>query len=161
MLVMIVSLPLLFFFKVLSRVLHYISVLKKIAYFGWCPTVTISYDLEIKYRKHITLGKNIKIGPGSTLGAFAQITIGDDVTISKQVLIETAGLDHHNPAIRKHIGKPIIIGDNAWIGAGSIILSGITIGKGVVVAAGSVVVHDLPAYTVCAGVPAKVVKELR
>jgi len=54
----------------------------------------------------------------------------------------------------------IIIQDDAWIGAGAIILPNVTIGKGAVVGAGAVVTKDVPPYTVVAGVPAKEIKKL-
>jgi chloramphenicol O-acetyltransferase type B len=53
-----------------------------------------------------------------------------------------------------------VIQDDAWIGAGSIILPGVTIGEGAVVAAGSVVTKDVPSYTVVAGVPARPIKRI-
>jgi acetyltransferase-like isoleucine patch superfamily enzyme len=55
---------------------------------------------------------------------------------------------------------PTIIGRNAWVGVNVTILPGVTIGEGAIVAAGSVVTHDIPAWTLAAGVPAKIKKEL-
>jgi len=52
----------------------------------------------------------------------------------------------------------IVVGDDVWIGHGAIILSGVTLGRGSVVAAGSIVVSDIPSYSICAGVPARVVR---
>ena len=52
----------------------------------------------------------------------------------------------------------VIIGDDVWIGAGSIILAGVSIGRGAVIAAGSVVNHDVPEYAIAGGVPAKLIK---
>ena len=53
---------------------------------------------------------------------------------------------------------PIVINDDVWIGAGSIILAGVTIGKGAIIAAGAVVNKDVPEYSIVGGVPAKVLK---
>lgn len=55
--------------------------------------------------------------------------------------------------------KPISIGDHVWIGLNATILKGVTIGEGSVIAAGSVVVKDVPAHTLVGGIPAKVLKE--
>jgi len=63
------------------------------------------------------------------------------------------------PAVRReHEGAPIVIEDSAWIGAGAIILAGVTIGRNAVVGAGSVVTKDVPAGAVVAGNPARVIK---
>ena len=87
------------------------------------------YSVEIKYPEKILIGDNTKIGPKSTLGAYASITIGSNVVVSKSVLIETAGLNFKDQEIPyKHKGNAIIIEDNVWIGANSIILGGVTIG---------------------------------
>ena len=56
--------------------------------------------------------------------------------------------------------KPVLIGENAWLGANSTILPGVTVGRNAVVAAGAVVTKDVPANTVVAGVPAKIIKEI-
>jgi len=57
------------------------------------------------------------------------------------------------------IPKPVLIKQNAWIGAGATILPGVTIGENAIVAAGAVVSRDVPAKTIVAGIPAKVIKE--
>jgi acetyltransferase-like isoleucine patch superfamily enzyme len=70
-------------------------------------------------------------------------------------------LDHPSPASeRPHVAKAIVVNDGAWIGAGAIILSGVTIGENSVVGAGSVVTKDVPPQTVVAGNPARVVKQI-
>lgn len=56
------------------------------------------------------------------------------------------------------VSKPVVIGDDVWIGARSIILKGVHIGKGAVIAAGAVVTKDVPEYAIVGGVPAKVIK---
>ena len=55
---------------------------------------------------------------------------------------------------------PVVIGNNVWIGNNACILSGVTIGDGAVIGANSVVTHDVPAYSVAAGIPAKIIKQL-
>ncbi len=62
---------------------------------------------------------------------------------------------------QQKVTKPVIIGDDVWIGARVIILPGVTIGSRVVVGAGSVVTKDLPSNTVCAGIPCRVIKQCR
>ena len=64
--------------------------------------------------------------------------------------------------ITKHVGNadnPIIIESNCWIGYGVIILAGVTIGNGSIVGAGAVVTKNIPPFSICAGVPARVIKK--
>lgn len=88
------------------------------------------------------------------------ITIEDDVLIGPKVSLIT---ESHplNPEIRKALlVKPVVIKRNAWIGAGAIILSGVTVGENAVVAAGAMVNKDVPANTVVAGLPAKIIRTI-
>lgn len=94
-----------------------------------------------------------------------RICIGDDVVISHNVTIEDFDghqLYHVNEEGNKQpveISQPIIIGNHVWIGAKATILKGVTIGDGAVVAAGSIVTKDVPPHVLCAGNPAKVIRE--
>lgn len=85
------------------------------------------------------------------------ISIGKNTRISRNVQIWDD--DHHNIVGKVQKKNEIIIGDNVWIGAGSIILKGVHIGEGSMIAAGAVVTRDVPAHCVVGGVPAKVIKE--
>ena len=80
------------------------------------------------------------------------ITIEDHVTLSFRVSIAAHG--HHNKVAAVRIRK------NAWIGTGAIILQGVEVGEGSIVAAGAVVNKDVPPHTLVGGVPAKLIKEL-
>jgi len=90
------------------------------------------------------------------------ITIGRHCLIGPNVMFETTGhsLVHDPNEGRDRYTRPITVEDEVWIGAGAIILSGVTIGRGAVVAAGSVVTKDVPPKTLVAGVPAKVTKKI-
>jgi maltose O-acetyltransferase len=116
------------------------------------------WNAELKYPENIILGHRVVIGINAVIGAKSTVTLGDDVRISRDVMIETAGLDFINyPPPYKHYSNPIEIQDGAWIGARAIILGGVTIGKGAIIAAGSVVTRDIPDGAVVAGSPAKAV----
>lgn len=106
------------------------------------------------------IGKNVFINHDCSFLDIGGITIEDEVLIGPKVSIITE--DHPlNPAERKALTvKPVVIKRNAWIGAGAIILSGITVGENAVVAAGAVVNKDVSANTVVAGVPAKVIRTI-
>lgn len=115
-----------------------------------------AWDAELKYPENLRLGDRVVIGSNVSLGAHSLITLGDDVRISRDVIIETAGLDFSTgqPPYR-HVSKPIKIEKGVWIGARAIILGGVTLGENVVVAAGSVVSRSFPAGSIVAGVPAR------
>ncbi len=115
------------------------------------------------------IGAGLKVGDHSNIGPFAYIgcsgfiSIGNNVMISPRVSIYAENHVFDNPEIlMKEQGvtqAPVIIEDDCWIAANSIILAGVTIGRGSVIAAGSVVTKDIPPYSVAAGVPAKVIKQ--
>ena len=96
--------------------------------------------------------------------AYKNITIGKNSTLAYRVLITTSANPNspYNSLIEFYppIHKEVHIGDNCWIGAGAIILPGVSIGNGSVVAAGAVVNKDVPDNVMVAGVPAVVKKHL-
>lgn len=109
----------------------------------------------------LTIGHHSRIGLGSTV--IGPVALGDNVHIAQNVVL--SGLNHNFEAIDVTIDQqgvstlPIVVENDVWIGANSTILAGVRIGKHSVVAAGSVVNRDVPPYSVCAGVPARVVKQ--
>ena len=112
----------------------------------------------------IRIGRNCLISEFNVLRGQGGITIGDNVYTAP--LVQMLAVDHvyddpTRPIIDQGItAKGIVVEDNAWIGAGAIILDGVRVGKGAVVGAGSVVAEDVPPHTVVAGVPAKVVRRV-
>lgn len=106
---------------------------------------------------------NLTVGPGTFLnvGCFlelvAPISIGRDCQLGMQVMVVTS---HHTSNVDKQpLGRPVVIGDRAWIGARATILPGVTIGDDVVIAAGTVVSKDCTEPGTYAGVPARRIKE--
>ena len=112
----------------------------------------------------LTIGDNVGIS-GSTINCATSITIGNNTNIGSGCIItDTDSHPIHWMVRRKNAEpaptKPIIIGDDVFIGARSIILKGVTIGDGAVIGAGSVVTKDVPSRVVACGNPAKVVKAI-
>ena len=111
----------------------------------------------------VTIGNNTRIGIHCTL--IGPVCIGDNVNLAQGITV--TALNHNFADTSRRIDEqgistnPVVIGDDVWIGANAVILPGVTIGRHVVVAAGAVVTKDVPSYCVVAGVPAKVIKELR
>ena len=123
----------------------------------------------------IRIGARSQIGGRTLLDASERIEIGDDVLVSFDVLIT----DNDSHSLRfservhdvadwtrgakdwTHVARaPVRIGDKTWIGARAIILKGVTVGEGAMVAAGSVVTRDVPPWTLAAGNPARAIREL-
>lgn len=92
----------------------------------------------------------------------ATVTIGDDVQIGPnvQLLTPTHPVEPGPRRDKWEAAKPIVIGDNVWLGGGVIVCPGVTIGANTVVGAGAVVTRDLPANVVAVGNPARVIRQL-
>lgn len=100
------------------------------------------------------------INTNSVLNCFGYIEIGEGTMISDDVRVQDS--DNHSVldnGIEKEQTKPIVIGNKVWIGKNALILKGVTIGDGAIIAAGAVVVKDVPAKCLVGGNPAKVIKE--
>jgi len=96
---------------------------------------------------------------GTVIGAFASITLGNNVRCGANTLI-TDG-DWHTDDPRCGAPKPIVIKDNVWLGYNAVVLKGVTIGNNTIIGANSVVTKDIPANVVAAGNPCRVIRELR
>ena len=91
----------------------------------------------------------------------ASVSIGNRVVLSYRAMILTGGLNYGQTRNgSRHVFNPVAIGDDVWIGAGAIVLPGVAIGNGSVVAAGSVVTKNVEPSVLVAGVPAKVIRYL-
>ena len=111
--------------------------------------------------KNITIGKNVFINACCKFQDQGGITIGDGVLIGHNVTLATLNHDTR-PEFRQYIyPKPIKIGNNVWIGSNAAILQGVTIGDGAIIGAGAVVVKNVAENTVVAGIPAKIIKEIK
>jgi len=123
-------------------------------------SVDVFTPLYINYGKHTKIGKNVFINFDCTFLDLGGITIEDNVLIAPKVSLLSEG--HPVSPENRHslmVGH-IHIKKNAWIGAGAIILQGVTIGENSIVAAGAVVSTNVPDNTIVGGIPAKVIKEI-
>ena len=112
--------------------------------------------------RHVHFGSNIYANFGLTLVDDGHIYIGDCVMFGPHVTVATA--NHPvNPELRLkayQYNRDVHIGNNVWIGAGTVIVPGVTIGENSVIGAGSVVTKDIPANVVAAGNPCRVMREI-
>ena len=119
-----------------------------------------NFHCDLGYNIHV--GSNFYAGNNCTILDIATVKIGDNCLIAPNVGIYTAG---HNisPVDRNKtgFGRPIIIGDNVWIGGHSVIVGGVKIGDNSIIAAGAVVTKDVPENTIYAGNPAKKIRDIK
>lgn len=124
----------------------------------------------------ITIGHDCYVGDGSRIWSGSKVTLGDHVLVAHNVSIMDnlthpleplarrrqmrAIYEAGHPKIINLDDRPVVISNDAWIGAHAIVLRGVTIGEGAIVAAGSVVTKDVASYTVVGGNPAQVIKTL-
>ncbi|NNJ27572.1 WcaF family extracellular polysaccharide biosynthesis acetyltransferase [Alienimonas chondri] len=113
--------------------------------------------VRVKDPRNLTIGDYCWIGEDVWIDNLAHVTLGDDVCLSQGVYLCTGSHDHTRPTFDL-ITAPITIEDQAWVGAKSVLMPGVTVGAGAVVAAGSIVTKDVPAGMIVGGNPAKVLK---
>ena len=122
----------------------------------------------IRFRPSIVIGNRCSIRNNAHITAINSIRIGDNLLTGTNVLITD---NSHGQSTREHMSQPfyrrpmyskgpVVIGNNVWLGNNVCVMPGVTIGDGAIVGANSVVTHDIPAYAVAAGIPARVVKQL-
>lgn len=131
----------------------------------------ITAPFFVDYGNNIYFGNNCEVNMNCTFLDDNKIIIGDNALIAPNVQIYTA---FHPTNAKDRFGEvksdgsfefcktqtaPVIIGNNAWIGGGAIIMPGVTIGDNVVIGAGSVVTKDIPSNTIAYGNPCKVIRE--
>ncbi|MGN6264156.1 MAG: acyltransferase [Ginsengibacter sp.] len=160
-----VGYAILFFKRVYQRVYMYIMLPlfkkhgKNVKFFP--SNSTFSYST-------IELGDDVYIGPGAVLAASVSgIIFGNKIQLGPNVTM--MGGDHNTSVIGKYMydvieklpenDAPIIIENDVWIGTGAIILKGVTVGEGSVVAAGSLVNKNVPPFSIVGGVPAKIIRK--
>ena len=134
---------------------------------GSCLDYT-GQNINIERLADFGTGKGIQLGDNSNLGINCRVRgplkIGDNVMMGPDVEILTSSHRTDNvdiPTIFQGYNpiKGVTIGDDVWIGMRTIIMPGVTIGNGCIIGAGTIVTHNIPDYSVAAGVPAKIIKK--
>lgn len=122
-------------------------------------TLSLDQDFYIRAPFRCLIGSRVAINRGCRLFASLSdgngcIKIGDDVTLSPNVTIYAIGQDPHSFPLAPY-NAPIVIENESWICANAVLLPGVTIGRGAVIAAGAVVASDVPQYEIWGGIPAR------
>lgn len=128
-----------------------------------------SFPLHDKNEVCLIIGKNVEINDYVHIAAVSSVTIGDNVLMASKIYISdclhgsysgNSNDDHPDipPNKRKLSAKKVVIQDNVWLGEFVTVLPGVTIGKGTIVGANSVVSKSLPEYVIAVGTPAKPIK---
>lgn len=119
------------------------------------PLSTSVYSgIEYRNPKGLKIGKGTALGHRAILDARMGLEIGESVCFGTEVMIWSLHHDY-NDINFKGVGAKVVIGDFVWLGSRCIILPGVSIGNGAVVAAGAVVTKDVEEFTVVGGIPAK------
>jgi len=125
----------------------------------------IHAPVHIDYGTNFVVGKGVFINFNCTVLDTCLVTIGARTLVGPNVSFYSA-THPECPVLRNgtngpELGKPITVGEDAWIGGNATILPGVTIGKGAVIGAGSVVSKDVPEYWIAAGNPARLLREVK
>ena len=122
----------------------------------------INKPFHCDYGGHISVGDNFYANFDCIFLDVNTITIGDNVFLAPRVSLYTAGHPIDKDVRREQLefGKPIVIGNDVWIGGNVVVNPGVTIGDNVVIGSGSVVVKDIPSGVVACGNPCKVIRKI-
>lgn len=119
---------------------------------------SIHWRAEFYAPERVVVGRWCTIGDTAFLDGRSGLTIGDSVNLGSHVSIYTRQHDVDSPDFAE-VGGPVVIGDHAWVASHAIVLPGISIGEGAVVAAGAVVTKDVEPYTLVGGNPARPIRQ--
>ena len=130
---------------------------RRVMRFSIGPDSSIFMRCEFDSSQGLRVGEQSVINAKCRLDTRGGISIGNKVSLSQEVIVLTG---YHDVATSSFAGreKPVVIEDYVWVGTRAMILPGVTIGRGAIVAAGAIVTKDVAPYTVVAGVPAQFVK---
>ncbi len=147
---------------------NYIHVGSKFDVYPGLRIEAFGRHLGKSFKPQITIGDRVSINYDCHIGCVNKISIGNDVLIASRVYITDhshGAPDYHDistpPSARKVYSKgPVVIEDAVWIGEGACILPNVTIGRGAIIGANSVVTKDIPPFSIACGSPARTIRKL-
>jgi acetyltransferase-like isoleucine patch superfamily enzyme len=138
-----------------ARMLHLLSRCAEVG-----NDVRLRMPVIIYHPERLRFGTDIDVGENVLLRAGGGLTIGNRVLIAAGAAVVTVGHPIEPPRWGRVTTAPVTIGDDVWIGVNAVVLPGVTIGNGAIVAAGAVVTEDVASYTMVGGVPATVLRKI-
>ena len=137
-----------------------LKIIQELLQTGQSPCIVPPFYCD--YGSHISVGKNFFANYNCTLLDVGRITFGDNCMLAPNVAIYTAGHPLHPDSRNSgyEYGADVVIGSNVWIGGSVVITPGVHIGDCCVIGAGSVVTKDIPAWSLAAGNPCRVIREI-
>jgi len=125
------------------------------------PTVVLGKGVRVAFPERLTLGSHIYLGDNCYVQARGGITIGDHSILGSRVVVLSHNHNYLNPQSlpydEEEIVRPVVLGRFVWVGMGSMICPGTTVGDAAVVLTGSVVTKDVPALAIVRGNPAVII----
>jgi len=160
--------PVISFVFLLFKSIRRSKVIVKRRLFAKVGTNFIFHPADLFSYSTITVGNDVYIGPGAKFSASeSSITLGNKIMFGPNVTIMGGG--HNTSVVGSYMydvkeklpenDLPVVIEDDVWVGCNVVILKGVTIGRGAIVAAGSVVINSVEPYSIVGGVPAKKISQ--
>ncbi len=151
-------------YKLIERVTRYYRKHKVVCELGSSDrSLKVFGRVVIENPSNVAIGKGCTLNEGVYISGHDFVVLGNHVSLSVGCKIITAYLEASLLQEKEkkdiHGSKPVKIGDNSQIGAGAIILPGVTVGSNVIVGAGAVVTKDIPSNSIAVGIPAQVVRK--
>lgn len=150
------------FFRALKRKVQKVYTIYYLKQFRFAGTnISIKFPVTIEGKENVSIGSNTAIGTYTHIWGNGKVDIGENVLIAAHCCISSLNHNYNRSLINigGNVSKSVIIGDDVWLGYNVVILPGVKIGRGSVIGAGSVVVSDVPEYSIVVGNPAKVIKK--
>jgi acetyltransferase-like isoleucine patch superfamily enzyme len=122
--------------------------------------VRLRMPVVVYHPEALSFGQGVDVGEFVVLRASGGLTIGDRVLIAAHAVLTTRGHPEELPRYGRLVDAPVVIEDDVWIGAGAIVLPGVSVGRGAIVAAGAVVTQSVEPMTIVAGVPARPIRSI-
>jgi maltose O-acetyltransferase len=143
----------------LNRLLYRKEIKRFSKKFKSCGTgLYVKFPICLEGQEHISVGSDASINAFVHMWGHGGITIGNDCLIASHVSINSVTHDTKGLYRDSVVERPVVIGNNVWIGAHAVILPGVTIGNNAIVGAGAVVTQDVAENAVVTGVPAKIIR---